>query len=150
MSSLFPKRILRETEGAAMVEFALVLTILLLLIMGTLEFGLVWYTKYSLAGAAREGARYGTTYITKSDGSRLAPNAFTPTIQKVVTDYLANLLPTGSCQVQVVNNTAYQTGKMGENLIVQATCPNPWDLLGGFIPQLKNLTLKGQCTMKCE
>lgn len=43
--------------GAAAVEFALILPILVLLLFGILWFGLILNTQISLSGAAREGAR---------------------------------------------------------------------------------------------
>ena len=42
----------------ALVEFALVLPILLLLILGVMDFGRLFYTKMVLTNAAREGANY--------------------------------------------------------------------------------------------
>lgn len=44
-------------RGAAVVEFALVVPILLLLVMGIAEFGRVYYIQTTLSQAAREGAR---------------------------------------------------------------------------------------------
>jgi Flp pilus assembly protein TadG len=46
-----------NTEGQALVEFALVLPILLLLILGMIEFGWILNGKITLTTAAREGAR---------------------------------------------------------------------------------------------
>ena len=42
----------------ALVEFALLLPILLLLVMGAMDFGRMFYTKMILTNAAREGANY--------------------------------------------------------------------------------------------
>ncbi|MCU1596379.1 MAG: TadE family protein [Glaciihabitans sp.] len=44
-------------RGAAAVEFALILPLLVLLIMGLIEFSLLFNTQISLTNAAREGAR---------------------------------------------------------------------------------------------
>jgi len=46
-------------RGAAAVEFALVLPVLLLVVFGVIDFGIVMAQKASLANAARTGARYG-------------------------------------------------------------------------------------------
>ena len=51
------KRIRRDDAGAAAVEFALVLPILLLLIFGIVDFGRLYFTQITLTDAAREGAR---------------------------------------------------------------------------------------------
>jgi Flp pilus assembly protein TadG len=50
----------RNQRGAAAVEFALVLPILLLVVFGIINFGIVLAQKSSLANAVRAGARYGT------------------------------------------------------------------------------------------
>jgi Flp pilus assembly protein TadG len=49
----------RESGGAA-VEFALVLPIFMLLVMGALDYGYFFFSEQVVAGAAREGARTGT------------------------------------------------------------------------------------------
>lgn len=48
---------LRERRGQAMVEFALVLPILLLLVFGVTEFSRAWMTMNVITAAAREGCR---------------------------------------------------------------------------------------------
>jgi Flp pilus assembly protein TadG len=47
----------RNERGAAAVEFALVLPLLVLLVAGIAEFGRAYYLQATLSGAAREGAR---------------------------------------------------------------------------------------------
>jgi len=49
-------------HAQALVELALILPILLLLVIGALEFGRMFYTKIILTNAAREGAYYMTTH----------------------------------------------------------------------------------------
>lgn len=46
-------------RGAALVEFALVVPVLLLLLLGVIDFGRGWSALGVLSNAAREGARYG-------------------------------------------------------------------------------------------
>jgi Flp pilus assembly protein TadG len=54
-TSILRKRIL---AGQAVIEFALVLPFLLLIVIGALEFGRVYYAKIVLTNAAREGAYF--------------------------------------------------------------------------------------------
>lgn len=58
------RRILRrlrgDTRGQSMVEMAMVLPLLLLLVLGTLEFGMIFDHHLSLEYATREGARTGS------------------------------------------------------------------------------------------
>ncbi len=51
-------------DGAAMVEFALVLPVLALLLFGILEAGRAWHTEQVMATASREGARVGAIWNT--------------------------------------------------------------------------------------
>jgi hypothetical protein len=48
----------RGEEGAAAVEFAIVLPILLLLLAGFFDFGWLFYWQHSVTNASRAGARY--------------------------------------------------------------------------------------------
>jgi len=47
-----------SSSAQALVELALVLPILLLLVLGTMDLGKMYYTKMVLTNAAREGANY--------------------------------------------------------------------------------------------
>jgi Flp pilus assembly protein TadG len=47
-----------DRKGQALVEFALALPLVLLLVLGVLEFGRAFQTKIVLTNAAREGAHY--------------------------------------------------------------------------------------------
>ncbi len=49
----------REKKGQALVEFALVLPLLLLLLMTIFEFGNIFYSYLLITAASREGARMG-------------------------------------------------------------------------------------------
>lgn len=48
----------RRERGAAAVEFALVLPILIVILLGILDFGLYYYNDLQLTHAARDAARY--------------------------------------------------------------------------------------------
>jgi len=53
------KKLLRRNEdGQAMVEFALVLPIFLLILCGIIDFGWLFYNQLALNNICREGARY--------------------------------------------------------------------------------------------
>lgn len=61
---------LRCTRGQALVEFALVVPMLLIMIIGMVEFGRAWMNYQVLTDAAREGARNAVIYdvdITEED-----------------------------------------------------------------------------------
>lgn len=58
---LVPRRRPRGQHGAAVVDFVLVLFVLIPLVLGIIQLGLVLYVRSTLASAASEGARYGAT-----------------------------------------------------------------------------------------
>jgi Flp pilus assembly protein TadG len=71
-------------RGAAAVEFALILPILLLLVLGLVEFGRAYNVQISLSNAAREGARYMAIHNRADDAKAAAifaaPSVFNPEI----------------------------------------------------------------------
>jgi Flp pilus assembly protein TadG len=58
------RSILKDRKGQNLVEFALVVPLLLMLVIGIAEFGRAWMTKNILTGAAREAVRM---YAVKDD-----------------------------------------------------------------------------------
>ncbi len=61
-------------KGASAVEFALILPLLMLILWGIIEFGLLLYNKQVITNASREGARAGIVAAT----SRVIPGPVTP------------------------------------------------------------------------
>jgi Flp pilus assembly protein TadG len=150
---------IRDCDGAAMVEFAIGCSVLIMLVLGIIEFGLLFYQKQVITNASREAARYGVTYRTKSDGTRLAPKNFTgPTIAEVVNTYCTGRLPTGSWTTAALGGTAatandgvdLHSPPPAKTIIVTVTGTNKMDLLSGLIPSLANITFTAQTIMNCE
>lgn len=54
-------------EGAAAVEFALILPILILLVLGGMDLGHKYYMQHLITNASREGARYAVKYTGTAD-----------------------------------------------------------------------------------
>lgn len=78
---------MNSERGAAVVEFALVIPLLLLLLFGIIEFSLLFYNKHIITNASREGARYG---IVVTAGARHNQTE----IRTVVTSWAAQHLVT--------------------------------------------------------
>ena len=53
-------RLHRSEQGGAMVELAVVLPVLVLIAIGVMDYGRVYFTSIAVANAARAGAEYGT------------------------------------------------------------------------------------------
>lgn len=82
-------RVRARERGAAAVEFALVLPILVVILLGIVDFGLEMNSQAIVANAAREGARTAslggtaaeaTTAATNASGSLLNVSASNPTV----------------------------------------------------------------------
>lgn len=58
----------KKQKGQSLVEFALILPILLLVILGTMEFGRIFLLYATVSNGAREGSRYGMVNPTDTDG----------------------------------------------------------------------------------
>lgn len=76
----------RRTEGAELLEFALALPVILVMLIGLLDFAHAYNIKQKLANAAREGARLGGSEVT-SDITQSTPDSV-QAIKDDVTAYL--------------------------------------------------------------
>lgn len=73
-------------DGQAMVEFALILPIFLLILCGIIDFGWLFYNQLSLNNACREGARYAVVNTAENaDTSSIISH-----IEKTTTTVFAN------------------------------------------------------------
>lgn len=65
----------RHERGATLVEYALVVSILIVFVLGIIEFARIIFTYNTLANAAREGARYGIIHPHDTAGVESATRA---------------------------------------------------------------------------
>lgn len=158
------RRMRREQRGAAIVEFALVLPLLLLIVFGIVEFGFILYDKTAITSASRAAVRQGVAFgedatgspvylssdsvksIAKGNLSTMLINFSTSTTQPSVA--VSNCTPSGSCTPD--------TGcTSGNSLTVAVSYTFTGLALGAsFNPlptALKNaLTLTSSTMMSCE
>ncbi len=103
----------KPERGAVIVEFALVLPLLLLLLFGIIEFGLLFYNKQVLTNASREGARAGIARVDVTsidvDNPKIAVLLTESNIDDVVEQYCEKRLITFGA-VPVVNTTVEGLG----------------------------------------
>lgn len=81
-------------KGAATVELALVLPLLLMLVFGIIEFGLLLFNQQVITNASREGARFGIV--------QAIPRKTTDEVTAVVAAYTADHLVTFGTQAPPV------------------------------------------------
>jgi Flp pilus assembly protein TadG len=157
------RRFLRNAEGSAAVEFAIILNLLLLMIIGMLEFGLAFSMRQVIINASREGARYGIVFTVDGTGNRVAPINFPSaqppkaTIQDWVLEPasgglgLKSILPADSNPAVTVGGTGATTGTTGNTLRVTVTCEYPFWVMNKFLPVLGDkMTLAGTTVMRVE
>lgn len=156
-------RLGRGQQGAATVEFALILPVLLLLVSGIIDFGHYWYLGHVLSDASREGARYGTRYKTYFDETkgtvRTLPKDLSPSISDHVllpdnADY-ASRLGSNPAPTVIPSGPGWTatdpTTLAGKDLVVTVTATKTWWVLGTFIPALgSSRLLTVATTMTCE
>lgn len=137
-----------DQKGVAVVEFAIVLPVLLVILFGIVEFSLVMYNKAIVTNASREGARAGIV-----QGS---PRPSANQIRSVVTNYLATVPPITFGGTGLATPTvSAQCSAFGQDLIVGVTytyqflvLPNVIQLLNGTLTQ--SIDLVAMTVMKCE
>lgn len=138
-------RRLRDRTGNALVEFALVLPLLLLVFAGIVDFGFLFQRHEVLTNAVREGARIAVLPATYGDGI----------VQQRVTDYVtaglgsATGLTVGATQRATIGTTPpYQTVQVTATLrynylilgpIVRLATGGPW---GNFIDLSATSTMR--------
>lgn len=106
-------------RGAAAVEFALVVPILLVLVMGTIEFGYLLFLQGSAAGAAREGAREMAIHRVQADAVTAALDAFPA--GAATASVPATCDPGSSVEVTVTYTYSALTGFFGSSFTAEGS-----------------------------
>ena len=151
------KQLLRQEHGVAAVEFAIIVPILMLLVMGIIDFGHAWYMKQIITNASREGARYATRYT----GS--PPISLNPSISNYILNTsaqnnnnggigLQSLLPDANPQVPTPTGTGYTSiTPPGQPLTITVSATKNWWFVDKFIPGINSsITLSSTTTMAVE
>lgn len=107
----------RCDRGAAAVEFALVLPVLLLLVLGAIDWGYFFFVQQVVTNAAREAARVGS--LTPYDPANVAADAKAKLeAETVATAYMKNAGLSGTSGVDVTSTASvrvvvsYPTGSI--------------------------------------
>jgi hypothetical protein len=154
----------KNQKGAALVEFAIVLPMLMLIIFGIIEFSLLLYDKAVITNASREAARAGIVYTMlrpdPNDSTTYTDrvNTNTEDIEKVGTDYCQDYLITfaggdGSLSVDLLSSPCE---KADDDLIINVSYNYNFlifpDILAGFFGGSGDgdITLTAQTVMRCE
>jgi Flp pilus assembly protein TadG len=138
------RAIINDQQGAVAVEFAFVLPLLIVLLVGIMEFGLILYNQQVITNACREGTRAGI--VARS------PRLDSTAIAKVVNDYTqAHLVTFGSATSAATVTDNSGGTSFGDDLTVTVTYDYDFLVLSKFISSLTGgLTLSAQTVMKYE
>lgn len=147
MHSALMRRFVRDESGVALLEFAILSTVLLLLVFGAIDFGRAMFTANNLAAAARDGARFGATMTTPTPA----------TIRTRVLAYPFTSLGGGALQSgQIVvecppNGTACTPVSTIQSIRVTINyAPFPWFLANALMGNTLKDTLRAQSTFRWE
>ena len=110
-------------HGAVATEFAILLPVLLLIVFGTIEFGMMMYGREVVTNATREGARYGIV--------AQSPPVSSGEMITVATNYLTG---TGVSPSSVTFSVPTCCGATGTPVTLAATYRYPW--LIPYIPTM--------------
>src|SRR5437867_4314669 len=128
-------------RGVAAVEFALLLPVLLMILFGIIEFGMIMYSREVITNAAREGARTG---IVQGPPKRTAGQ-----IKTIANNYLTG---TGINPAKVTF-TVVGDGLLNPNTLT-VTATYPYKFLVPYLPMVVGipspLTITAQTVMRHE
>jgi len=122
-------------RGAATVEFAVILPLLVILVFGIIDVGLLLYNKQVITNASREGARAGIARSTIS-------------VENVVENYCRHrLFPDGTLPSAVT--VSGRNGAFQNDLTVTVTYDHNL-MFAGIIGLSPSITMNGRTVMKME
>jgi Flp pilus assembly protein TadG len=124
-------RFRRREDGAAAVEFAIILPVLALLILGGMDMAHMYYIKYVITNASREGARYAAKYTYPP----------TDTSSTAISNYVKTKLNYQSFNFSNFNVTGNVTGSFPNKIAtVTVSADKYWWMLGSLLGNPKHLT----------
>ena len=126
----------QHERGAAVVEFALIVPILLMLVLGIAEFGRAYYLQTTISMAARDGVRV-MAVQNNQPAARAAAKTAAQGLSPALTDGQISVIPT-SCAATGVTPPGTAT----------VTVSYPMDFITGFFGA--DITLTGKGTMRCN
>jgi Flp pilus assembly protein TadG len=135
---------IKNEKGAAMVEFAIVLPLLLMLVFGMIEFSIMFYDKAVITNASREGARAGIVYD-------FPDRISTGDIETTVGNYCGDRLITFGSTNQVNTSVIGPCINAGDTITVTVTYPYDFLVLPNFVTTLTGpMDLSAVTIMRCE
>jgi Flp pilus assembly protein TadG len=135
---------MKSEKGAAAIEFAFVLPVLVLLIVGIMEFSVLLYDQAVITNASREGARAGIVFFD--------PPISDAEIQAVVNNYCASRMITFGAATGVTTSVSRAgSGSAGDPMTVLVNYHYDFLVIPNFLSDLAGgINLAGQTVMRME
>jgi Flp pilus assembly protein TadG len=145
------RMIIRREKGAAAIEFAIVLPVLVLLALGICQFGILFYNQQVLINASREAARAGIVQRRNDVGDPVYDKlAMESMLNDIVQDYVGGRLITfGGGGTPLVVSTGVN-GDFGDDLSVTVTYNYQFFAGASFFGLAPQYTLTGETWMRME
>jgi hypothetical protein len=133
----------RRQAGAAVVEFAVVAAVFLVLLMAVVEFGIMLWVNLTMQHAVREGARYAVTGQSALDPNGSAPQRYRAIIEDIKDNsmgFYAQVNPVIAVAINGSSPTVYGDPKLydagmfggpGDLVVLQLDCA--WPILTPLI-----------------
>ena len=148
-------RVARSQRGAAAVEFAIICSLLFLIVFGIIEFSIILYDKAVLTNASREGARAGIVFEPDRNLTSV-----TARVNEAVARYAPNLINFGD-SASISSEVTIEGGGSGESVVAGQALTVSLEYTYNFLifPDLSNLfggsfstdlTLQSQTVMRME
>lgn len=136
------QRYRRRQDGSAAVEMAFIAPVVLLLMMGIIEFSLVFFSTLTMQYAVREGARYAVTGRTDRDpatSNQLRYRAVVKTMTDSSMGIFTTVNPVVSVNGKTYASSAYSAdmfGGPGDIVVLRLDCvwPISTPLISAFFP----------------
>ena len=139
--------LLKREDGVVTVEFIILFPLFMLIIVGIVEFGHLFYVRHTLTNASREGARAAVVYYTPAAGREAWAK---DKAEKAVEKYLDNFIP-GQYDKPPVVTFPNGSAATGNQLKVTVSASKNLLLLDKLVPAFQEITkIETATTMRME
>ncbi|MCL4501776.1 MAG: pilus assembly protein [Deltaproteobacteria bacterium] len=132
-------KIFSRCDGVGAVEFAIVVPILTLLVLGGMDLAQGYYIDHVITNASREGARYGAKYAYPND----------PPTSDQISAYIKNTLNYNRYNFNDFQVSGSYSGASPTRIVtVTVQAKIYWWILGSFLPNPKQLAATTAMTVE--
>jgi len=135
VSKLLKKKIIKNCRGQALVEMAFVLPIILLIIMGMVEFGRIFNSYLIVTNASREGARVAVVGGTDTDINNSIATSTNTLVQEDITVDISPVEESRTRGTQVTVTVHYNIEMICP--IISGIVPNPFPINSSTVMRME-------------